>query len=245
MRKSLVLGNWKMNGNLRSNAELLNALIQGFTSNSKVDLGVCVPYVYLLQAQQMLQDSPIGFGAQDVSVYDSGAYTGEVSSSMLQDFDCQYVLLGHSERREYHAESDDLVAQKLERALQAGLSPVLCVGETLEQRNAEQTLAVIKRQLDAVIAVVGVDALASTVIAYEPVWAIGTGLTASPEQAQQVHAFIRAQLGQKGSESQILYGGSVKPGNAVELFSQADIDGALVGGAALNAADFLAIAQAV
>lgn len=234
-----------MNGNLRSNAELLTALIQGFTSNSKVDLGVCVPYVYLLQAQQMLEGSSIGFGVQDVSVYDRGAYTGEVSSSMLQDFDCQYVLLGHSERREYHGESDDLVAQKFERAVQAGLSPVLCVGETLEQRDAEQTLAVIKRQLDAVIAVVGADVLASAVIAYEPVWAIGTGLTASPEQAQQVHAFIRAQLGQQGSKSQILYGGSVKPDNAVELFSQADIDGALVGGAALNAADFLAIAQAV
>lgn len=245
MRKSLVLGNWKMNGNLRSNTELLAALVTGFKPSEKVELGVCVPYVYLMQTQQKLQGSDIGFGAQDVSVNDNGAYTGEVSAAMLQDFSCRYVLLGHSERRQYHSESNELVAQKFHTAQRAGLSAVLCVGETLEQREAGQALDIIARQLSAVMAVVGVGALASAVIAYEPVWAIGTGLTASPEQAQEVHAFIREQLMGAGDATRLLYGGSVKPSNAAELFSQPDIDGALVGGAALNAVDFLAIAAAV
>jgi len=245
MRTPLVLGNWKMNGSLHSNAELLQALLSGFQAAEKVQVAVCAPYVYLAQVAQLLQGSAIGHGAQDISIASKGAYTGEISAQMLQEFDCTYVLVGHSERRDYHHESDALVAKKFQAAQQAGLTPVLCVGETLAQREADETLAVIGKQLQAVMALVGAKSLAAAVIAYEPVWAIGTGLTASPEQAQEVHAYIRQQLGAEGVATQILYGGSVKPNSAPELFKQADIDGALVGGAALNAADFLAIAAAV
>ena len=212
------------------------------------EMAVCPPYPYLGQAQLALQGSPLALGAQSLSEHASGAFTGEVSAAMLLEFGCRYVLVGHSERRALFGETDVVVAAKFAAAQKAGLVPVLCVGETLDERNAGQTALVIARQLSAVLDRVGVAAMASAVVAYEPVWAIGTGVTASPAQAQEVHAAIRAQVAALDAgiaeDLRILYGGSVKPQNAKELFGQADIDGGLIGGAALVADDFLAICLA-
>ena len=247
MRKKLVAGNWKMHGSLQQNALLLESL-KGGVAGIQCDVAVCVPHPYLAQAQSLLAGSPISWGAQSVSDHSSGAFTGEVSASMLSDFACRYVLVGHSERRSLFGESDAVVAAKFVAAQREEVVPVLCLGETLAEREAGQTMAVVSRQLSVVIDRAGVAAFASAVLAYEPVWAIGTGVTASPAQAQEVHAAIRAQLAELDSSLacglNILYGGSVKPQNAVELFAQADIDGGLIGGAALVADDFLAICQA-
>lgn len=246
MRRKLIAGNWKMNGSLAGNATLLEGIRAG-AANLNADLAVCVPAPYLAQAQAALAGSAIAWGSQDVSVHESGAYTGEVSVNMLKDFGCRYAIVGHSERRSYHGESDELVAQKAVRALAGGLVPIVCVGETLEEREQGQTDAVVTRQLKAVLDAVGAQ-LSGIVIAYEPVWAIGTGKTATPAMAQQVHELIRANLAQRDASAaatvKILYGGSMKPDNAKELLAMADIDGGLIGGAALKSADFLAIAQA-
>jgi len=246
MRRKLVVGNWKMNGSLASNASLLAGISEGLTGSGAA-CAVCAPAPYLAQCQALLTGSPIGWGAQDVSAQVSGAYTGEVSVAMLADFGCRYVIVGHSERRAYHAESSELVAKKALAALGAGLTPIVCVGETLAEREAGQTFVVVRNQLDAVLALVG-ERFNEIVVAYEPVWAIGTGKTATPEMAQEVHARLRAQLAEKNAIAagtvQILYGGSMKPDNAKELMAQPDIDGGLIGGAALKAADFLAIIHA-
>jgi triosephosphate isomerase len=246
MRNKLVVGNWKMHGCLATNSGLLNTIRSGALAQTGVAL--CVPYPYLSQARQLLEGSPVAWGAQDVAEHDQGAWTGEVSGSMLADFGCRYVLVGHSERRSFFAETDVIVAAKFAAAQRAGLIPILCVGETLVEREAGVTHDVITRQLDAVLAVSGSAAFAHAVVAYEPVWAIGTGKTATPAQAQEVHAAIRGRLAREnadlGNRLQILYGGSVKPGNAVEIFSQPDIDGGLIGGASLVAVDFLAICAA-
>lgn len=244
MRKTLVVGNWKMNGSRAFGVELLDALKARAPWNAEV--AVCVPAPYLSEAAASLKGSAIAWGAQDCSEHAGGAYTGEVSAAMLADWQCRYVIVGHSERRAYHAESDALVARKAQAALAQGLTPIVCVGETRAEREAGQTEAVVRRQLAAVIEQLGAQ-IDKTVIAYEPVWAIGTGLTASPEQAQAVHAALRAQLAEStpaAAQMQLLYGGSVKPDNARELFAQPDIDGGLIGGAALKAADFDAICRA-
>jgi len=246
MIKSLIVGNWKMNGSLADNDRLLQALRQQGTAAAAADLAVCVPAPYLAQAQAVLGGSRIDWGAQDCSVHEAGAYTGEVSAAMLRDLGCRYVIVGHSERRLYHHESDDLVAQKAQRALAAGVTPIVCVGETLADREAGRTEFVVKRQLSAVIHAVG-HCSSEIVVAYEPVWAIGTGSTASPQQAQAVHAVLRAQLQAAtahAERSRILYGGSLNADNAAELLAQPDIDGGLVGGASLHADDFLAIVAA-
>lgn len=246
-RKKLVAGNWKMHGSLAANLDLLTAVRSG-AMGSPADVAVCVPYPYLAQAQSVLAGSNVAWGAQDVSEHVQGAYTGEVSGAMLNDFGCRFVIIGHSERRSFYGDTDAVVAVKFAAALAAGLTPILCVGETLAEREAAITSQVVTRQLEAVLAGSGVAALARAVIAYEPVWAIGTGKTATPAQAQEVHATIRGRVaaddGTVAASVQILYGGSVKPGNAKELFSQPDIDGGLIGGAALVAADFLAICAA-
>ena len=242
-RIRLIMGNWKMHGNLADNAKLLAGVRAGAnTLASGAQLAVCVPFPYLAQAAQVLSGSPVSWGAQDLSTQTHGAFTGEVSGAMLKDFACRYVLVGHSERRSMHAESDQLVADKAKAALASGLTPVVCVGESLAQRDANQVLAVIQQQLAPVLAL-GAEAVKKMVVAYEPVWAIGTGRTATPEQAQEVHAAIRAALQAiAAGQVQILYGGSVKAANAASLFAMPDIDGALVGGASLVAEDFLAIA---
>jgi triosephosphate isomerase len=243
-RKRLVMGNWKMHGSLQDNAALLGALLPGAARGGDTELAVCVPFPYLSQAKALLSGSPISWGAQDVSVHERGAYTGETSAAMLADFSCSWVLCGHSERRAMHAESSSLVAAKASSALACGLSPVVCVGETLPERDAGDAERVIGDQLDPVLAL-GAGALGRMVIAYEPVWAIGTGRTATPDQAQAVHAFIRSALSRCGAgQTRVLYGGSVKAANAAALFAQADIDGALVGGASLVADEFLKIAAA-
>ncbi len=243
-RARLVLGNWKMHGNLADNAALLSALGAGATAPLNAQIGVCVPFPYLAQAQAALAGSAISWGAQDISAQDKGAFTGEVAGAMLADFGCRWVLVGHSERRSLHGETDAQVADKAKAALAAGLTPVVCVGETLEQRDAGQTIEVIERQLVPVLAL-GAPAVSRMVLAYEPVWAIGTGRTASPEQAQEVHAAIRHALRQVGAEQvQVLYGGSVKAASAAGLFAMPDIDGGLVGGASLVADEFLRIAAA-
>jgi triosephosphate isomerase len=241
----LIVGNWKMNGGLASNEALLGAIVDGLSSVSHAQLAVCVPAPYLAQVQTRLQGSALAWGSQDVSAHEQGAYTGEVSAHMLKDFACRYAIVGHSERRQYHGETDEVVATKAQRALAAGITPIVCVGETLAEREAGQTEAVVKRQLAAVIHAVG-HCTSELVVAYEPVWAIGTGLTATPEQAQQVHAVLRAQLmaaSQKANRVHILYGGSMNAANAASLLAQADIDGGLIGGASLKPADFLSIAQ--
>lgn len=247
MRRKLVAGNWKMNGSHSVNAGLLASVVQGVGGLS-CELAVCPPFVYLEQVRALLAGTRVAVGAQNVSEFAVGAYTGEVSAAMLAEFGCRYVLVGHSERRSLYAESDAQVAAKFAAVQAAGMVPVLCVGETLAERDAGVTEAVVARQLLAVVDLVGVDALAASVLAYEPVWAIGTGKTATPEQAQAVHAFIRRLLAERSADVaegvRILYGGSVKPGNARELFGQADIDGGLIGGAALVAEDFLAICRA-
>ncbi|EGV51384.1 triose-phosphate isomerase [endosymbiont of Riftia pachyptila] len=248
MRKPLVAGNWKMNGSLESVRELLEGLKSGIDAVSNAEVAVCPPYVFIPEVQKLLDGSAISWGGQDLSVEVSGAYTGEIAGSMLNDFGCKYAIVGHSERRSYHGESDELVAKKFAAARAGGLVPILCVGETLEEREQGITEDVCARQLDAVIDLVGVDGLACGVIAYEPVWAIGTGKTATPEQAQDVHAFIRGRIAEKSAEvaegMRILYGGSMKPGNAKELIGKPDIDGGLIGGASLVAEDFLGICTA-
>lgn len=244
MRGKLVVGNWKMNGGLAANAALLVALLAGWKPRDGRDVAVCVPFPYLGQARDALSGSPWSWGAQDVSPHASGAYTGDTAAGMLAEFGCRYVLVGHSERRQYHGESDAEVGAKAVAALAAGLTPIACVGETLAERDAGQWQAVVGRQFDAVAAALGQD-LPLTVLAYEPVWAIGTGRTASPAQAQEVHAFLRERLVRAGAAGvRLLYGGSVKAGNAAELFAMPDVDGGLVGGASLVATEFLAVAGA-
>ncbi|MFA7668439.1 MAG: triose-phosphate isomerase [Burkholderiaceae bacterium] len=243
-RKRLVIGNWKMHGDTAFNSELLAGLRTGIKSVTQCDVAVCVPFPYLYQVRSLLDGSGVSWGGQDVSQHEKGAYTGEVAAPMLADFSCRWALVGHSERRSYHSESDDTVAAKASAALAAGVTPVVCVGETLQEQEAGQTHAVIARQLAPVLAL-GADAVARMVIAYEPVWAIGTGRTATPEQAQEVHALIRKLLNDLGTpQVRVLYGGSVKASNAASLFAMPDIDGALVGGAALVASEFLSIAAA-
>lgn len=243
MAECLVIGNWKMNGSLADNEQLLQAFAS-VPVDIKVNTVVCAPFPYLPQCQQMLSSSCFSWGAQDVSAHDNGAYTGEVSATMLLDFGCKFVIVGHSERRMMHAESDETVAEKALKALEHGIMPVVCVGETLDEKESGLTHAVVSRQLNAIIEALG-SKIASIVLAYEPVWAIGTGKTATPAQAQAVHAELRSQLIAVGAgDVPILYGGSVKPDNAVELFAQSDINGGLIGGAALKAEDFLAIVAA-
>ena len=244
MRRKLVVGNWKMHGSRPANADLLAGLLGARPIGA--DVAVCPPFVFLSEVAATLAGSDIRWGAQDVSAQAQGAYTGEVSAAMLQELGCRYTLVGHSERRAYHAESDALVAQKAQAALARGVTPIVCVGETLAEREAGQTDEVVKRQLSAVIHTLALCA-AEMVVAYEPVWAIGTGRTATPEQAQAVHALLRAQLQAatgRGDQMRILYGGSVKADNASTLLAQADIDGGLIGGASLKASDFIAICQA-
>jgi triosephosphate isomerase len=240
MRHPLVAGNWKMNGDRTSVAELIAGLLD---IRCKAEVAVFPPYVYIPMVGSGLVDSDIAVGGQNVSEHESGAYTGEVSSRMLHDIGCQYVLVGHSERRSFYGETDQQVAEKFAAAKSSAMIPVLCVGETLDQRNQGETLEVIASQIDAVIKHVGLNAVCEAVIAYEPVWAIGTGCTASAEQAQNVHKAIRQQLGELGEKTRILYGGSVKSANAAELFGQPDIDGALVGGASLDVSEFGAICK--
>jgi triosephosphate isomerase len=248
MRQPLVAGNWKMNGSSESIAMLLQGIVAGISEATRAEVAVCPPFVYIAEVKASLEGTAVAWGGQDVSVHAAGAYTGEVAGAMLADFSCKYVIVGHSERRTYHAESNALVAKKYSAALASGLCPILCVGETLDEREQGVTEEVVGRQLDAVIDLCGVEALAQGVVAYEPVWAIGTGKTASPEQAQDVHAFIRQRV--RGSSAsvadglRILYGGSMKPANASELMAKPDIDGGLIGGAALDAEDFLAICKA-
>ena len=246
MKKKLIAGNWKMNGSLSANASLLQAVLDG-SRGMNCQAAVCVPAAYLSQVQALLSgQSLIALGSQDVSAHEMGAFTGEISAGMLKDFEVRYVIVGHSERRQHHAESDVTVADKAQRALSAGITPIVCVGETLADREAGLTEEVVKRQLAAVIQVNG-HCISEIVVAYEPVWAIGTGRTASPEQAQEVHAVLRSQLKAATSHSDrisILYGGSMNAANAAQLLAQTDIDGGLIGGAALKAADFLAIMAA-
>jgi len=247
MRRKLIAGNWKMHGNLAENEALLSGVLAGM-GGVKAGVAVCVPFPYLAQVQAKLTGSVIAWGAQNLSQQAKGAFTGEVSAAMLKDFGCAYVIVGHSERRSIYGESDAVVAEKFAAAQAAGLTPILCVGETLEERESGVTEQVVGRQMDAVIGKCGVNALAKAVVAYEPVWAIGTGKTATPEQAQAVHAFIRGKvraLDAAVADGLIIqYGGSMKANNAAELLSQPDIDGGLIGGAALVAEDFLAICRA-
>ena len=247
-RKKLVAGNWKMNGGCIRNAVLLEQL-RDHAAALACDVAVFPPFPYLAQAQHVLQGSDVGLGGQTLSEHPAGAFTGEVSAAMLLDVGCRYVLVGHSERRALFGEGDQQVAEKFLAACKAGLVPVLCVGETLVERQAGNAEEVVFRQLASVIGVAGLGAFASALVAYEPVWAIGTGVTATPEQAQAMHAAIRqffaVQDAGCAAALRILYGGSVKPDNAAELFAQADIDGGLIGGASLQAEDFLAICQAV
>jgi triosephosphate isomerase len=247
MRRKLIAGNWKMNGSLAANAVLLTGLRSGL-GDAACDVAVCAPAPYLAQCRDALAGSPIRWGGQDLSVHEAGAYTGEISAAMLLDFGSRYVIVGHSERRSLHGESDELVAKKASRALAAGLVPIVCVGETLQEREAGQTEAVVCRQLNAVLSALSQDEAARPVVAYEPVWAIGTGKTATPAMAQEVHAVLRKCLQEKNPAAaqgvKILYGGSMKPDNAAELLAMPDIDGGLIGGASLKASDFLAIIHA-
>ncbi len=248
MRQPLVAGNWKMHGSRTENATLVRSLLDQLQPESGTEVLLCPPFVYLPDVGRLLTDSDVALGGQSLCDEPQGAFTGEVSAAMLKDVGCRYVLVGHSERRQLYGEDDALVARKFVSAQSQGLVPVLCVGETLEEREGERTAEVVARQLDAVLAVSGAVALASAVIAYEPVWAIGTGRTASPEQAQDVHAMIRARVAALdatiGGSVRILYGGSVKASNAQELFAMPDIDGGLVGGASLKADEFARICAA-
>ena len=249
MRKILVAGNWKMHGSGTMVQTLLDGLLAGSSAEGKADLVVFPPFPYLSQAQSILSGSHIHWGGQSLNPNAEGAHTGETSGGMLKDLGCHYVLVGHSERRAIYGESDEDVAVRFKAALDSRLHPVLCIGETREEREEGQTEAVVERQLDTVINTVGIEAFKKAIIAYEPVWAIGTGLTATPEQAQAVHTFIRDKLTSLnaiiGGQIRVLYGGSVNGSNAAELFAQSDIDGGLVGGASLTAEDFLAIYSAV
>ena len=244
MRRKLVVGNWKMHGSHVTNAELLAAILE--SKPYLADVAVCAPFPYLAEVAVALTGSGLHWGAQDCSSHEQGAYTGEVSAPMLHEFGCRYVIVGHSERRAYHAETDQLVADKAKVALARGVTPIVCIGETLAQREGGETESVVKRQLSAVIHTVG-HCIGEIVVAYEPVWAIGTGRTATPEQAQRVHALLRAQLHAAtphSADMRLLYGGSVKADNAASLFSQPDIDGGLIGGASLKAVEFTAICRA-
>lgn len=248
MRGTLVAGNWKMNGSLGSVRSLMDGIKQGLDSVRSAGVAVCPPAVFIPEVARMVEGTRIALGGQNVCDQDSGAYTGEIAGSMLKEFGCRYAIVGHSERRSLYGESDALVARRFAAARRAGLIPILCVGELLEERESGTTEEVVGRQLDAVLELEGIEAFADAVVAYEPVWAIGTGKTASPEQAQEVHAFIRGMLAKRDTtvaENLIIqYGGSVKGANARELFSQPDIDGGLIGGASLQAEEFLAICQA-
>ena len=249
MKQKLIAGNWKMNGSLAANEALVHAVQQGMSqalAGKQAQVAVCVPAAYLSQVQQLVKGTGIDLGSQDVSAHEQGAYTGEVSAVMLKDFAVRFCLVGHSERRQFHGETDEHVAHKAQRALLSGITPIVCVGETLAEREAGKTEEVVKRQLAAVIHING-HCISEIVVAYEPVWAIGTGKTASPEQAQAVHAVLRAQLKAATAHSdrvQILYGGSMNAANAGELLAQPDIDGGLIGGAALKSVDFLTIIAA-
>jgi triosephosphate isomerase len=242
-----VAGNWKMNGGLAANQKLVIGLLESLRVSCAAKVALCVPYPYLEQVSRLLAGSTLALGAQDVSAHAAGAYTGEVAASMLADFGCRYVIVGHSERRVMHGESPDLVAQKFGAAQAAGMTPVLCLGETLEERQADATLDVVFRQLDAVLAQRGVAALNDAVLAYEPVWAIGTGLSATPNEAQLVHQALRQRVAKDdlavAADLRIIYGGSVKADNVAALFAQPDIDGGLVGGASLDANEFSAICR--
>lgn len=245
MRRPLIAGNWKMHGSRAENAELIEALLLGLPDQIPFDIVVCPPFVYLWEVARLLKASSIGLGAQSVCAEQVGAFTGESSAAMLKDVGCKYVIVGHSERRAIYKEDDALVARKFLATQSQGLIPILCVGETLEERERSQTMQVVSRQLTAVLDLAGVTALRAAVIAYEPVWAIGTGKNATPEQAQEVHAYIRAAIAARdakiAADVRILYGGSVKAANARELFAMPDVDGGLVGGASLKADEFLKI----
>ena len=248
MRQPLVAGNWKMNGSRQSIRELLDGILAGHDAVTRAEIAVCAPFVYLAQVADRLKGTPVAWGAQNVNDHESGAYTGEIAGPMLQEFGCKYVIVGHSERRTIYGETDDDVARRFMAAQANNMTPILCVGELLEEREAATTNQVVERQLDAVIEQAGINAIGNSVIAYEPVWAIGTGKVATPEQAQEVHAMIRSKLAglneDVASGVRILYGGSMKPDNAAELIGQDDIDGGLIGGASLNAEDFLGICTA-
>lgn len=245
MRRPIVAGNWKMHGSRGENARLIEEIVGGYPADAGADCIVCPPFVYLQEVGRLLRDTPIALGAQDVCAETHGAFTGEVSAGMLKDVGCKYVLVGHSERRLIYRESDQLIARKFAAAHAKGLIPVLCVGEQLADREASRTEEVISRQLDAVLELCGPEVLGQGVVAYEPVWAIGTGRNATPQQAQDVHAFIRARIAARDARiaaaTRVLYGGSVKAGNAAELFAMPDVDGGLIGGASLKADEFLAI----
>ena len=248
MRGTLVAGNWKMNGSLDSIRSLMDGIKQGLDSVRSAGMAVCPPAVFIPEVARLCEGTRIEVGSQNICDQDSGAFTGEIAGSMLKEFGCRYAIVGHSERRSLYGESDSLVARRFAAARRAGLIPILCVGEQLQERESGITEQVVGRQLDAVLELEGIDAFADAVVAYEPVWAIGTGKTASPEQAQEVHAFIRSKLAEQNQTVAdgliIQYGGSVKGANAAELFSQPDIDGGLIGGASLQADEFLAICQA-
>ena len=248
MRRPLIAGNWKMHGSRAENAELIEALLLGLPDQIPFDIVVCPPFVYLWEVARLLKASSIGLGAQSVCAEQVGAFTGESSAAMLKDVGCKYVIVGHSERRAIYKEDDALVARKFLATQSQGLIPILCVGETLEERERSQTMQVVARQLTAVLDLAGVTALRAAVIAYEPVWAIGTGKNATPEQAQEVHAYIRTAIAARdakiAADVRILYGGSVKAANARELFAMPDVDGGLVGGASLKADEFLKICAA-
>jgi len=248
MRQSLIMGNWKMNGSREEGQQLAKALVDGLAAVDQ-EVAVCVPFVYLSDIRNVLASSPIALGAQNVADQASGAYTGEVSAAMLADVGAKYALVGHSERRSYYGDTNESVAKRFVQALKLNIIPVLCVGETLEEREQDRTFQVVDEQLDAVIDAAGIESFAKAVIAYEPVWAIGTGKTASDEQAQEVHHYIRQRIAARSQviadKLQILYGGSVKPDNAKGLFAQPDIDGGLVGGASLDAKGFLQICHSV
>lgn len=247
-RRKLVAGNWKMNGSRTESAALLDGIKNGVSAASRAEVAVCPPYILIPLAAERLAGSAVAWGGQNLSVHKSGAYTGEISGPMLKDYACTYVIVGHSERRTLYGETDALVAEKYGAAQTAGLIPVLCIGETLQEREASQTEAVCARQLDAVMDKHGIGSFRNAVIAYEPVWAIGTGKTASPQQAQDVHRFIRGRLAGRDKAVadglRILYGGSMKGSNAKELLAQPDIDGGLIGGASLQAEEFLTICRA-
>lgn len=248
MRQPLIAGNWKMNGSRSSNKALLDEIKAGIGEVKSAEVAICAPYVYLADVEQQLADTPIAWGAQNLSTEEKGAFTGEIAASMLLDFKCKYVIVGHSERRSLYGEDDDIVTKKFAAAHSAGLKPILCVGESLEEREQGITEEVIARQINAVMNTLGASVLGDGVIAYEPVWAIGTGITATPQQAQDVHAFIRKLVAHQdpgvAEQIRIQYGGSMNAGNAAELLAMHDIDGGLIGGASLKSEDFLTICRA-
>ena len=248
MRQPLIAGNWKMNGSRSSNSALLDGIKAGIGEVKSAEVAICAPYVYLADVEQQLAGTSIAWGAQNLSTEEKGAFTGEIAASMLLDFKCKYVIVGHSERRTLYGEDDDIVTKKFAVAHSAGLKPILCVGETLEEREQGITEDVIARQINAVMNTLGANVLADGVVAYEPVWAIGTGITATPQQAQDVHAFIRKLIGHQdpgvAEQIRIQYGGSMNAGNAADLLAMHDLDGGLIGGASRNAEDFLTICRA-